>query len=145
MIHTVFSTWKFTTFNFPYFSFFLHLVPNKKTRRSIWSSYVRTWNAWLKSKVRLQMRSFAIFDLSSIMWWVMFFTFSAGSKKTKEHRARMKNVLDLILKLANMAWMANFIKSKKRAVNLNLNASGSLHIIWLCILRWVCHRSFWLY
>lgn len=53
MIHTVFSTWKFTIFNFPYFSSFLHLVPNKKTRRSVWSSYVRTWNAWLKSKVRL--------------------------------------------------------------------------------------------
>ena len=91
------------------------------------------------------MRFFAIFDLSSIMWWVMFFTFSAGWKKTKEHRAQVKNVLDLILKLANMAWMANFIKSKKPAINLNLNKSGSLHIIWLCILPRVCHRSFWLY
>ena len=38
---------------FSFFSSFLHLVPNKKTRRSVWSSYVRTWNAWLKSKVRL--------------------------------------------------------------------------------------------
>ena len=45
MIHTVFSTWKFTTFNVPYFSSVLYLVPNKKTRRSVWSSYVRTWNA----------------------------------------------------------------------------------------------------
>ena len=30
---------------FSFFSSFLHLVPNKKTRRSVWSSYVRTWNA----------------------------------------------------------------------------------------------------
>ena len=45
MIHTVFSTWKFTTFNVPYFSSVLYLVPNKKTRRSVWSSYVKTWNA----------------------------------------------------------------------------------------------------
>ena len=43
-------------------------------------------------------------------------TFSAaGWKKTKERKDQEKNVLDLILKLTNMAWITNDIKSKKLA------------------------------
>ena len=43
-------------------------------------------------------------------------TFSAaGWKKTKEHKDQENNVLDLILKLTNMAWITNGIKSKKLA------------------------------
>ena len=44
----------------------------------------------------------------------VFILFSAaGWKKTKEHKDQEKNVLDLILKLTNMAWITNGIKSKK--------------------------------
>ena len=43
-------------------------------------------------------------------------TFSAtGWKKTKERKDQEKNVLDLILKLTNMAWITNCIKNKKLA------------------------------
>ena len=45
-------------------------------------------------------------------------TFSAaGWKKTKEYKDQEKNVLDLILKLTNMAWMTNALKVR----NLHFN------------------------
>ena len=47
----------------------------------------------------------------------MFYSFSAaGWKKTEEHKDQEKNVLDLILKLTNMAWITNGINSKNLAV-----------------------------
>ena len=63
-------------------------------------------NAWV-----FFMQSF-IFLLSYGEW--CFITFSAaGWKKTKEHKDREKNVLDLILNLTDMAWITNCIKSRK--------------------------------
>ena len=45
-------------------------------------------------------------------------TFSAaGWKKTKEHKDQENNVLDLILKLTNMAWITNALKVR----NLHFN------------------------
>ena len=45
-------------------------------------------------------------------------TFSAaGWKKTKERKDQEKNVLDLILKLTNMAWITNALKVR----NLHFN------------------------
>ena len=56
--------------------------------------------------------AFFYFLLSYGEW--CFITFpAAGWKKTKEHKDREKNVLDLILNLTNMAWITNGIKSKK--------------------------------
>ena len=57
-----------------------------------------------------------LFFLPSYGEWC-FITFSAaGWKKTEEHKDQEKNVLDLILKLTNMAWITNGINSKNLAV-----------------------------
>ena len=129
------SIWKFIILK-PYLSSLLVLVPDEKTGRSAWSSYVRTLNTCLKSKVRISFYVISSFCMLLNMWfvtnaWVFFLcsllfvcyhmvgdviTFSAtGWKKTKERKDQEKNVLDLILKLTNMAWITNCIKNKKLA------------------------------
>ena len=129
------SIWKFIILK-PYLSSLLILVPDEKTGRSAWSPYVRALNTCLKSKVRISLYVISSFCMMLNMWfvtntWVFFLcsllfvcyhmvgdviTFSAaGWKKTKEHKDQENNVLDLILKLTNMAWITNGIKSKKLA------------------------------
>ena len=89
------SIWKFIILK-PYLSSLLSLVPDEKTGRSVWSSYVRTLNTCLKSKVRISfyvISSFcmmlnmwfwftnawvffyAVFYLFAIIWWVMLLRF----------------------------------------------------------------------
>ena len=132
------SIWKFIILK-PYLSSLLSLVPDEKTGRSVWSSYVRTLNTCLKSKVRISFYVISSFCMMLNMWfwftnaWVFFLcsllfvcyhmvsdviTFSAASwKKTKEHKDQENNVLDLILKLTNMAWITNALKVR----NLHFN------------------------
>ena len=129
------SIWKFIILK-PYLSSLLFLVPDEKTGGSIWSSYIRTLNTCLKSKVRISFYVISSFCMMLNMWfwftnaWVFLcsllfvcyhmvsdvITFSAaGWKKTKERKDQEKKVLDLILKLTNMAWITNCIISKKLA------------------------------
>ena len=129
------SIWKFIILK-PYLSSLLVLVPDEKTGRSAWSSYVRALNTCLKSKVRISFYVISSFCMMLNMWfvtnaWVFFLCsllfvcyhmvgdvitfFAACWKKTKEHKDQENNVLDLILKLTNMAWITNGIKSKKLA------------------------------
>ena len=109
------SIWKFIILK-PYLSSLLFLVPDEKTGRSVWSSYVRTLNTCLKSKVRISfyvISSFcmllnmwfvtnawvffyAVFYLFAIIWWVMLLRFlrQVGRKpKNAKIRKRMSWIL----------------------------------------------------
>ena len=131
------SIWKFIILK-PYLSSLLFLVPDEKTGGSVWSSYVRTLNTCLKSKVRISFYVISSFCMMLNMWfwftnaWVFLCSllfvcyhmvsdvitfYAAGWKKTKEHKDQEKNVLDLILKLINMAWITNALKVR----NLHFN------------------------
>ena len=71
------SIWKFIILK-PYLSSLLFLVPDEKTGGSVWSSYVRTLNTCLKSKVRISFYVISSFCMLLNMWfvtnaWVFFF------------------------------------------------------------------------
>ena len=71
------SIWKFIILK-PYLSSLLFLVPDEKTGRSAWSSYVRTLKTFLKSKVRISFYVISSFCMMLNMWfwftnaWVFF-------------------------------------------------------------------------
>ena len=107
------SIWKFIVLK-PYLSSLLFLVPDNKTGKSVWSSYVRTLNTCLKSKVRISfvissmwlckiffcimlnkcsvpnawvfsMQSFIFF---LIVWWVMFYNVFCGRLEENQRTQR---------------------------------------------------------